>query len=69
MSKRKHVFRNDYEKEFDNLKQSRKARAMLTAAIAIVKSNLRPWEKQLLVHTMLPQDKRIMLGVLHQTNQ
>ena len=30
---------------------------MLTAAIAIVKSTLRLWEKQLLVHTMLPQDK------------
>ena len=45
------------------------ARAMLTAAIAIVKSNLRPWEKQLLVHTMQSQDTKIMLGVLHQNNQ
>ena len=42
---------------------------MLTAAIAIVKSTLRPWEKQLLVHTMLPQDTKIMLRVWHQTNQ
>ena len=42
---------------------------MLTAAIAIVKSTLRPCEKQLLVHTMLSQDIKIMLGVLHQTNQ
>ena len=40
--------------------KAEKARAMLISAIAIVKSTLRPWEKQLLVHTMLPQDTKIM---------
>ena len=54
-----------------NLLMSRKverARAMLTAAIAIVKSTWRPWEKQLLVLPALPQDIEIMLEVLHQIN-
>ena len=69
MSKRKHAFRDDYEKEFANVKQSRKGKSYAHAAIAIVKSTLRPWEKLLLVLTMLPQDTKIMLGVLHQTNQ
>ena len=35
---------------------------MLTASTAIVISILRPWEKQLLVLTMLPLDTKRMLG-------
>jgi len=35
--------------------------AMLTAAIVIVKSNWRPWEKQQLVPTARPQNTKIWL--------
>jgi len=42
--------------------------AMLTTAIVIVKSTWRPWEKQQFMPTMLPQNAKIWLEVLHQTN-
>ena len=68
MSKRKHVFRDNYEKEFAYVKQSRKGKSYAHCCYCHSEINLEAMGKTA-IHTMLPQDKRIMLGVLHQTNQ
>ena len=66
MSKRKHVFRDDYEKEFANVKQSRKSYDNCCYCDSEI--NLEPMGKTTIVPTMLRQNTNIWLEVLHQTN-
>ena len=70
MSKRKHVFRDDYEKKFADVKQSRKVKSYAHCCYCDSEIILEAMgkEKQQLVATMLPQNTKIWLEVLHQTN-
>ena len=68
MSKCKHAFRDDYEKEFATVKQSRKGKNYAHCCCCDGEINLEAMGIQLLVLTMLPQDTKIMIGALHQTN-
>jgi len=71
MSKCKNVFHDDYEKEFANVKLSRKGKSYAHCCYCDSEINLEAmdlWKKQQLVPTELLQNTKIWLEVLHQTN-